>query len=126
MGVEDLARLIDVADGESGRGLPPREAVEQLARAGKADQLVVLLAAQELRALHTRVLQWQEGGSCEQLPLTAEDVSLLRARGRGMGLCASVPIPAYLAETYRGFLLWYGRAVARSQPSGNHQTPELA
>ncbi len=114
MGVEELVRLIDSTDDAGRLGVPSRAAVEELAHQGRIDQLLLLVTSQELHRLHVRVLRWQEDGRPCERPLTHDDIRRLQARGRGACICEGVPIPAYIAESYRAFLLWYGHNIADS------------
>ena len=68
------------------------------------------LAAGELHPLYDRVMRWQEAGRPTPRPLTEAELRLLQARGQGAAVQGR-PLPAYIAETYRAFCLWYHRAV---------------
>jgi hypothetical protein len=117
MNVEDLARLVDCADcADSAErlGIPTRAAVAELARAGEIDQLLLLVTGQELHRLYVRVLRWQEDGCPRERPLAAEEICRIQARGHGACLCEGVPSPTFIAESYRAFLLWYGRKIIAS------------
>lgn len=74
------------------------------------DEHLLLLAAGELHPLYDRVMRWQEAGRPTPRPLTEAELRLLQARGQGAAVRGR-PLPAYIAETYRAFCLWYHRAV---------------
>lgn len=93
------------------RDLPRRGAVAALARQGQVDQLLYLLAGQELQPLHRRVLRWRASACRDPLPLSEAELCHLQQRGHGASPLAGVPLPAHLAETYRAFTLWYWRTV---------------
>jgi hypothetical protein len=109
MYVERVVRLIETTDDPGRHDVPPRAALEELARQGQIDHLLLVLASQEFCRLYGRVMRWREAGQEGKPPLTSEEVRLLQARGNGASICEGVPTPDYLAETYRSFCLWYCR-----------------
>jgi hypothetical protein len=125
MELNALAGLIETSDGEltaekggARTGPFPRHAdVEALAREGRDDQLLLLLAAQEIYRLRARVTCWRESGRAATPPLTAADMRLLQGRAHGNGP-GERPLPAYITETYRAFCLWYYQAVTGTATRG--------
>ncbi len=113
MAVEALLRLIECVEDAGCAARPTRAAVAELVSLGKTDQLLLPAVSQELHRMHVRVLQWLESGQPCACPLTLDDMRLLQSRVHGDLFCEGVPIPGYVAETYRAFLCWYGRIVAR-------------
>ena len=91
--------------------LPRRDAVAEMARQGQVDQLLYLLAGQELQPLHRRVLRWRASAWRDLLPLAEAELRTLQERGNGVSPLADMPLPSHLAETYRAFSLWYWRTV---------------
>jgi hypothetical protein len=111
VGLQDLVELIQTGDGVSRPDLPPRAAVEELAHQGKVDELLLLVAAQELLGMYRRVTAWNEAGHPGEPPITSSEMHKVHERGNGAEVCGCAPISAHIAETYRSFARWYFRMI---------------
>ncbi len=118
MDLDELARLIETAEtqGAATGPFPPRATVDGLVRQGREDQLLLLLAAQEIHRLHAKVTRWQETGRAAAHPLTDTELRLIQVRAQGTG-AGGRSLPPHITETYRAFCLYSHRAVQpKDQP----------
>ena len=118
MDLDQLAGLIETAETDDAATgpIPPRAAVEALARQGREDQILLLLAAQEIHRLHSKVTRWQATGRAAARPLTDAELRLIQVRAQGTG-AGGRSLPPHIAETYRAFCLWYHRAALQKEQS---------
>ena len=114
MALSDLAQLIETSDDTGRPDLPPRSAIEELVRESRTDQLLLLVAAQDLNRIYYRVMTWHDTGRHGPAPLSQEELCRLQERANGAAVCEFVPISGHLAETYRTFLMWYCRMLERT------------
>ena len=118
MAIEDLVKLIETSDDAGRADLPSRASIDELAGEGRTDQLLLLVAAQELVRLYYTVTRWQESGCPGGPPLTCQQMEMLHKRANGGAVCDCLPVSGHITETYRSFCLWYARALGEAHTAG--------